>query len=83
MQSPLALPGDTADLKERFIMMDGVMVQSCILSRYLNTAAELQKYAACLHLQDTVPDAIIVDDISSFLEVGYVTMRRRLSDIMQ
>lgn len=38
--------------------------------RYLSTAADLRKYAACLHLLDRVPEAIIVDDISAFIEDG-------------
>ncbi|CAL8466736.1 g6272 [Coccomyxa elongata] len=36
--------------------------------RYLSTAADLQKIAACLHLLDELPEAIIVDDLSSFID---------------
>lgn len=38
--------------------------------RYLETAADLQKLAACLHLAAEPPAAIIVDDISSFFGGG-------------
>ncbi|BDA40978.1 hypothetical protein COCOBI_01-6330 [Coccomyxa sp. Obi] len=36
--------------------------------RYLSTAADLQKIAACLHLLDELPEAIIIDDLSSFID---------------
>lgn len=38
------------------------------MGRYLSTAADLQKIAASLHLLDDLPDAIIVDDLSSFVD---------------
>ncbi|EIE26441.1 hypothetical protein COCSUDRAFT_64491 [Coccomyxa subellipsoidea C-169] len=36
--------------------------------RYLSTAADLQKIAASLHLLDELPEAIIIDDLSSFVD---------------
>ncbi|KAK9814084.1 hypothetical protein WJX72_000412 [[Myrmecia] bisecta] len=35
--------------------------------RYLDTAADLQKYAACIHLSPNPPQALIVDDLSEFI----------------
>ena len=37
-------------------------------NRYLNTMAELRRYAACFHLLDDPPQTLIVDDISDFLD---------------
>ena len=36
--------------------------------RYLATIADLQKFAACLHLIRDFPHAILVDDICSFTD---------------
>ena len=39
--------------------------------RYLSKGADIQKYAACLHLTSTSPYAVLVDDLSSFLQSRY------------
>ena len=37
-------------------------------TRYLDTMAELRRYAACFHLLDDPPRTLAVDDISDFLD---------------
>ena len=37
-------------------------------SRYLDTMAELRRYAACFHLLEDAPRTLVVDDISDFLD---------------
>ncbi len=41
--------------------------------RYLASSADLQKFAACLHLLQDFPHAILIDDICSFTEDRYMT----------
>eukprot|EP00803_Ostreobium_quekettii_P004788 evm.model.scf_1944.2 EVM.evm.TU.scf_1944.2 scf_1944:10345-15102(+) len=38
--------------------------------RYLDSPQELQKFCACLHLLDALPCAVVVDNISSYLDNG-------------
>jgi hypothetical protein len=37
-------------------------------ARYFETMAELRKYAACFHLLAAPPQALVVDDMSDFLD---------------
>ena len=46
--------------------------------RYLQTEAELQQYAACLHLLRFPPHAIVVDDLSAF--AGNRSLDKRAQD---
>ena len=45
--------------------------------RYLETFRDLQMLAACLHLTDDPPDAVVVDDICCFADTGYSLFSRR------
>lgn len=42
--------------------------------RYVDTYRDLQKLAACMHLSDSPPGAVVVDDVCSFADAGCVSI---------
>lgn len=39
-----------------------------VCGRYLSTAKDLQRLSASVHLLEELPEAIIVDDLSSYID---------------
>ncbi|KAK9822227.1 hypothetical protein WJX81_001571 [Elliptochloris bilobata] len=56
---------------------------SNVQMRYLDTMAELRRYAACFHLLEAPPSALVVDDISDFLDSRILDRRMREADLVK
>lgn len=67
---------DVARLLMNYRIANHGVINSRTACRYLASSADLQRFAACLHLLQDFPHAILIDDICSFTEDRYVASQK-------
>ena len=71
--SAYAFPGHQGHVAAscKIVLPKNLSQRRCwLVRRYVETYRDLQKLAACMHLSESPPDAVVVDDICSFADAG-------------